>query len=257
MADPRISATELGEFRDLIKQLQRRLDELEKPTGTQLSRIVEEVRSLVADLDTRVQTYITLYSMTRAEIIGLTWLGIVPPGKGGTGTANAPNNTFTSGGPWNMIYGKTSSGELGHAPSNRRYKQDIHDAFTPESPLLGVAEPDPVGLLGFPVQAFRYIDDVSERGGEAIQQYGFIAEDLADAGFEPWLQYDHDDEVVGVAYDKLSLAHHEILRRIWAERYDHLWRISELEAQVVVQQTLINDFGQRLAALEGGHDGSV
>ena len=257
MADPSFPATELGTIRDLLKDMMRRLDELEKPTGTQLSKAVEKILELFDTLEDQVAAAIATNSYTRAQIESLSWLGILPPGKGGTGTANAPNNTFTSGGPWNIIYGKTSSGELGHAPSNRRYKQDIHDAFTPESPLLGVAEPDPVGLLGFPVQAFRYIDDVTERGGEAIQQYGFIAEDLADAGFEPWLQYDHDDEVVGVAYDKLSLAHHEILRRMWAERYDHLWRISELEARVTVQQTLIDDLGQRLAALEGGHNGSV
>lgn len=230
MADPRIPADDLGVVRDLIKEILRRLDELEKPTGTQLSRIVEEVRSLVADLDVRVQDYITLYSYTRAQIDSLSWLGVLPPGKGGTGTTNAALNTFTSGGPWNMVYSKTSSGELGHAPSLRELKQDIRSAFFGEESL------DPLALLDFPVLTYRFKDDVADRGDDAISQYGLIAEDLEDAGFEPLLIRDADGNLFGIAYDRIWMMHHEILR---------------------AQQAHIDDLSRRVADLEGGQDGSV
>lgn len=258
MADPRIPADDLAAITQLIQRIHRRLDELEKPTGTQLSRIVEEVKALVENLDQRVQSYIATYSMTRAQIegyvSGMNWLGQLPPGKGGTGTANAATNTFTSGGPWNTLYAKTATGEIGHAPSNRRFKQDIHDAFTDESPQLSIMSVDPAVFMRLPVQAFRYIDDVHERGDEAIQQYGFIAEDLAAAGLDPWLQFDHEGELIGVAYDKLPLAHHELIRRLWYAERAHLWRISELEAKADAQQLLIDDLSRRLAKVEGGGD---
>lgn len=229
MADPRIPADDLGVVRDLIKEILRRLDELEKPTGTQLSRIVEEVRSLVDSLDERVQEYITTYSMTRAEIIGLAWLGVLQPGKGGTGTSNASGNIFTSGGPWYAVYVKTN-GEMGHAPSLRALKRDIRVAF------FGTADPDPMSFLEFPVMKYRFKDDVDERGDEAIAQYGLIAEDLEAAGLEPLLIRDEEGNLFGIAYDRIWMMHHEILR---------------------AQQAHIDDLSRRIADLEGGQHGSV
>lgn len=222
MADPRIPADDLGVVRDLIKEILRRLDELEKPTGTQLSRIVEEVRSLVDSLDARVQEYITTYSMTRAEIIGLAWLGVLQPGKGGTGTSNASGNIFTSGGPWYAVYVKTN-GEMGHAPSLRALKRDIRVAF------FGTADPDPMSFLEFPVMKYRFKDDVDEHGDEAIAQYGLIAEDLEAAGLEPLLIRDEEGNLFGIAYDRIWMMHHEILR---------------------AQQARIDMLEQRIAALE-------
>lgn len=233
---------------------QRRFDDLERVDGSQIARALDKIRELFSQLDSQVEAAISLYSYTKAQIQSLGWLSLLPPSKGGTGTDNAALNAFTSGGPWNALYAKTATGEIGHAPSNRRFKRDIHDAFVDGSPQLSIMNVDPAVFMQFPVQAFRYIDDVDERGDEAIQQYGFIAEDLADAGLDPWLQFDHEGELIGVAYDKLPLAHHELIRRLWAERYAHRWRISELEARADTQQLLIDDLSRRLAAVEGGGD---
>lgn len=236
----------------------RRFDDLERVDGSQIARALEKIRELFAQLDAQVADAISAISYTKQQIhdyvSGMNWLGQLPPGKGGTGTANAATNTFTSGGPWNTLYAKTATGEIGHAPSNRRFKQDIHDAFTDESPQLSIMNVDPAVFMRLPVQAFRYIDDVHERGGEAIQQYGFIAEDLAAAGLDPWLQFDHEGELIGVAYDKLPLAHHELIRRLWYAERAHLWRISELEAKADAQQLHIDDLSRRLAKVEGGGD---
>lgn len=253
MADPRIPASELGELREMMRKILARLDELEKPTGTQLSRIVDEVRTLVENLDARVQSYITAYSMTRAEVIGLAWMGVLPPGKGGTGSANAPNNIFTSGGPWNIIYGKTATGELGHAPSSARFKRDVQDAWPAAQPAsLAAVDVDPMRVLEFPVQAFRYIDDVNDRGDAAYWHYGFVAEQLAEACLDMLLIFDAEGDVLGLAYERLSLLHHEVLRRLNGLVRDAVWRVGELEAQVASQQLVIDDLSRRMAAFEGG-----
>lgn len=201
----------------------RHVKDLERTDGAQIIGVWERIKALVAGIDGTVQAAISLYSYTRAQIESLSWLGILQPGKGGTGTTNAANNIFTSGGPWNVIYGKTATGELGHAPSLRELKQDIRSAFFGEGAL------DPLSLLDFPVLTYRFKDDVSDRGDDAIPQYGLIAEDLEDAGFEPLLIRDADGNLFGIAYDRIWMMHHEILR---------------------AQQARIDMLEQRIAALE-------
>lgn len=234
-----------GKMRAQREETDFRVRDLERTDGSQYARALEKIKALIAGLDASVQAAISAYSYTRAQIESLSWLSVLWPAKGGTGTTNAALNTFTSGGPWNIIYGKTATGELGHAPSNRIYKRDIQDAWPSDGQQTYFAshDVDPMRLFDFPVQAFRYIDDVEERGNEAIWQYGFIAEDLAAAGLTPWLQEDNDQSVIGVAYDKLPLANHEAIRRLLADRYEHRWLISELHTQV-------ESLSQRLAALE-------
>lgn len=211
-------------------EMSRRVDDLERTDGSQIIGVWERIKALVAGIDATVQAAIAAYSYTRAQIESLSWLGVLPPGKGGTGTTNAANNIFTSGGPWNVIYGKTATGELGHAPSLRELKRDIRAAFFGEGTL------DPLALLDFPVLTYRFKDDVADRGDDAIPQYGLIAEDLEDAGFEPLLIRDADGNLFGIAYDRIWMMHHEILR---------------------AQQAHIDDLSRRVADLEGGQHGSV
>lgn len=231
MADPRIPADDLGVVRDLIKEILRRLDELEKPTGTQLSRIVEEVKALVNSLDERVQEYITLYSMTRSEIIGLAWMGVLPPSKGGSGVGNAYTNQLTTG-PYRILYVR-SDGVFGHTDSTRASKRDIHDA-----------EIDVDAWLDLPVQRFRHKDDVAENGvGGAHWRLGFMAEDVQAAGLDWWLYISEDGELEGIAYEWIHLAHHEALR-VQREQ------IRDLTAENAAQQAQIDDLTRRLLALE-------
>ena len=241
MADPRIPANELAGVTHLIKEIHRRLAELEKPDSTQLSRIVEEVKALVEDLDQRVQGYITTYSMTRDEVIALAWMNVLWPGKGGTGTSNAYNNPLTVG-PRRTAW-VAENGTIGHTDSVRASKQDVRDASV-----------DLSAWMSLPVQQYRYKDDVARRGPEAETRYGFIAEDLASRHLDGWLYEGADGQLQGVAYEWIHLAQHEVLRKLWAENYDHRWRISELEARADAQQLLIDDLSRRLAAVEGGSD---
>lgn len=210
-------------------EMSRRVDDLERTDGSQIIGVWERIKALVAGIDATVQAAIAAYSYTRAQIDSLSWLGVLPPGKGGTGTGNASGNIFTSGGPWYAVYVKTN-GELGHAPSLRELKQDIRVAF------FGTADHEPMSFLDFPVLKYRFKDDVDERGDGAITQYGLIAEDLEAAGLEPLLIRDEDGNLFGIAYDRIWMMHHEILR---------------------AQQAHIDDLSRRIADLEGGQDGSV
>ena len=239
-------------------EMSRRVDDLERTDGSQIIGVWERIKALVAGIDATVQAAIAAYSYTRAQIESLSWLGVLPPGKGGTGTTNAALNTFTSGGPWNMVYSKTSSGELGHAPSSARFKRDVQDAWPAAKPAsLSAVDVDPMRVLDFPVQAFRYIDDVDERGDEASWHYGFIAEQFADACLDSLLIFDADGDVLGLAYERLPLLHHEVLRRLNETNRDLVWRVGELERERYQARTDIDDLLRRVADLEGGQHGSV
>ena len=239
-------------------EMSRRVDDLERTDGSQIIGVWERIKALVAGLADQVQSYINTYSMTRGEITSLAWFPVLQPGKGGTGTTNAALNTFTSGGPWNMVYSKTSSGELGHAPSSARFKRDVHDAWPgAQSASLAAVDADPMRVLDFPVQAFRYIDDVDERGDEASWHYGFIAEQLAAACLDSLLIFDADGDVLGLAYERLPLLHHEVLRRVNESNRDLVWRVGELERERDQARTDIDDLLRRVADLEGGQHGSV
>ena len=239
-------------------EMSRRVDDLERTDGSQIIGVWERIKALVAGIDATVQAAIAAYSYTRAQIASLSWLGVLPPGKGGTGTTNAALNTFTSGGPWNMVYSKTSSGELGHAPSSARFKRDVQDAWPGAQPAsFSAVDVDPMRVLDFPVQAFRYIDDVDDRGDEASWHYGFIAEQLAAACLDSLLIFDADGDVLGLAYERLPLLHHEVLRRVNATNRDLVWRVGELERERDQARTDIDDLLRRVADLEGGQHGSV
>lgn len=217
-----------GKMRAAAQDTARRLDDIERTDGSQYARALEKIKSLVSGLSDQVQAYINTFSMTTAAITayvsGLSWLSVLAPAKGGTGTANAYSNTFSSG-SWRATW-SLSDGTLGYAPSLRELKQDIMDA-----------DIDVSAWLGLPVQLFRYRADVAENGDAAGWRLGFVAEDLEAAGLESWLYRDGDGELQGVAYEMVWAAHHEIIRQQQA-------RIEELEG------TLAGVLS-RLAALEG------
>lgn len=229
MVKPRIPPAEsFGNTKAIQEKNENRLDDLERTDGSQYARAIEKIKSIISGLAALVENldeqvadyvadYIALYSYTRAQIEGLGWLSILPPGKGGTGTSNAYNNTFTSG-AWRATWTLTD-GTLGYAPSLRALKQDIRDAAIDVSVWLSL-----------PVQTFRYRSDVEENGDDAGERIGFIAEDLEEAGLEPWLYRSPEGDLQGVAYELLPLAHHEMIR---------------------AQKARIDDLERRLATLEG------
>lgn len=221
MADPRIPATELGEFRELIREMRRRLDELEKPTGTQLSKAVEKILSLFDTLDAQVAAAISANSYTKSEIDALTWAvsaitGILTPSQGGTGTANVYSTTAT--GTQLAVYVKPDGG-LTVGASSERFKQNIAGWL-----------PDLDALLGLSPRVFEWRDFPGD------SDVGLIAEEADAAGLQ-WLVRYAGPVIEGVRYDRLPVA-------LLAVCQSQQARIKELEG--FREEAL-----SRLAALEG------
>lgn len=238
-------ASRFGGIKRDRETTERRIGDLERVDGSQYGRVLERVRiirdeiiALTAGLAETVQTYIGIYSRTRSEIDTKNAsqdtaisnansnansrepaFSTLSASKGGTGTTNAYNNQFSSG-TWRAVYALTN-GQMGHASSSFALKTDVQPASI-----------DINSWLAIPLQAFRWVDDDHQMRFD----YGFIAEDLDDLRLEPWIYRNEDGEAVGVAYERLPLAHHEIIR--------HLHQV------VLEQQSQIDQLMQRVTDLE-------
>lgn len=215
-----------------IQALKGRIGELESASGTQRYQSVPKLEALIDDIQAQLDAY-NASRYTNAQIDSRI---ASPPSSvsvSGDVTASASlrgQNLFATQAPGFNITGtrvaawlESATGRLGTASSSRRYKQD-------EAPA-GI---DPDAVLGIEPKRFRYIEQVEQYGDDAAIEYGFIAEDLHDAGLFPWVVYrEVDGEMVpdGVNYSMLAVAQHAALR---------------------AQQTQIDALTARLDALDGG-----
>ncbi|GAA1323195.1 hypothetical protein ACFSWE_08670 [Leucobacter albus] len=238
MADPRIPSGEMGEFRDMLRQLLKRLDELEKPTGTQLSQTVKKIFALFESLDEQVANSIAANSYTKNEIDAKftavntrTWpmnqiTGMLPISQGGTGSGNAYNQdlaTVTRRQAW-----VGENGTLGFALSTFKRKANVQEANLPVD-----------ALLGLPVQTFQYR---TPDGDAPIQlsgwDLGFVAEDVKALGLESFLYLSPSGDLEGFSYERMKFVHHEALRR-------QASTIHHLEAEVADLRRLLTELSAR------------
>lgn len=209
-----------------LNEYGRRLRELEKPSGSQLTQAIQKVLDISANIDQTVSASINRNSYDRATIDAKcnawNW-GVLPPGRGGTNTTNAYNNVFSTG-SWRAAW-VLSDGTMGTAQSSRKVKQDF---MMPDVTLEQMRAAD--------WTLYRYIDDVNLNGDSANLHLGMIAEDLDDNGLGLFVEYNDDYEPCGINYPMLG---------VWAIHEAHLAhdRIDELES--------------RLKALEGKTDNDV
>lgn len=68
MPDPRMPVDDLRAFAFEIKALQRRLDTLEAPSGTQAYRSVSKLQALVEDIQAQLNDYIANGTYNKAQI---------------------------------------------------------------------------------------------------------------------------------------------------------------------------------------------
>lgn len=164
----------------------------------QITQMVEEVQTLTNNLDQRVQESITRNSYTRSEIDAKTqewnW-GVLTPNRGGTGTANAYNNLFTSG-QWRAAW-ILSNGTMGTAQSIRAVKTDIVDA----DDYIHV---DALRKVKWCV--YRMKDDKNLNLDDSQPMVGMIADDLDENGLGFFCEYDEDGTLVGINYPMLGVA---------------------------------------------------
>lgn len=209
-----------------LNEYGRRLRELEKPSGSQLTQAIQKVLDVSQNIDQTVAASINKNSYDRATIDAKcnawNW-GVLSTDRGGTHTTNAYNNLFTVG-PWRAVWA-LSDGTMGTSQSSRKVKQDF---MKPDITLEQMRSVD--------WTLYRFIDDVNMRGDSATIHIGMIAEELDDNGLGQFVEYNDDYEPVGINYPMLG---------VWAIHEAHLAhdRIDRLE--------------ERLKALEGKIDNGV
>ncbi|SFR76176.1 hypothetical protein SAMN05428970_2025 [Agromyces sp. CF514] len=180
-----------------IREIQRRLRELEIPSGTQNASLVAQVQAKLAELDATVEAlvaaYVDAFTYNTSEIDAkVASPGNIAPGNVTASGTGSFGGTVTTGGDMNAagyirggnVYGNILSvdyrnvyvtgvdGALGHVPSSRRYKQDESEAT-----FDAVAAVDS-GV----VKWFRYIAAVDALGEDAPYVLGGIAEQFAQSG---------------------------------------------------------------------------
>lgn len=209
-----------------LNEYGRRLRELEKPSGSQLTQAIQKVLDISANIDQTVAASINRNSYDRATIDQKcnTWnWGVLSTDRGGTNTTNAYNNLFTVG-SWRAVWA-LSDGTMGTSQSSRKVKQDF---LKPDITLEQMRSVD--------WMLYRFIDDVNRNGDSATIHLGMIAEELDDNGLGQFVEYNDDYEPVGINYPMLG---------VWAIHEAHLAhdRIDRLE--------------ERLKALEGKIDNGI
>nr|DAL03862.1 MAG TPA: Endo-N-acetylneuraminidase [Caudoviricetes sp.] len=209
-----------------LNEYGRRLRELEKPSGSQLTQAIQKVLDISANIDQTVAASINRNSYDRATIDAKcnawNW-GVLPPGRGGTNTTNAYNNVFSAG-SWRAVWA-LSDGTMGTAQSSRKVKQDF---MMPDITLEQMRAVD--------WTLYRFIDDVNRNGDDAAIHIGMIAEELDDNGLGQFVEYNDDYEPVGINYPMLG---------VWAIHEAHL------------AHDRIDRLDERLKALEGKIDNDV
>lgn len=208
-----------------LNEYGRRLRELEKPSGSQLTQAIQRVLDISENIDQTVAASINKNSYDRATIDAKcnawNW-GVLPPGRGGTNTTNAYNNVFSAG-SWRAVWA-LSDGTMGTAQSSRKVKQDF---IMPEITLEQMRAVD--------WTLYRFIDDVNQNGDDAAIHIGMIAEELDDNGLGQFVEYNDDYEPVGINYPMLG---------VWAIHEAHLAhdRIDRLEERLkALEERIDND----------------
>lgn len=203
-----------------LNEYGRRLRELEKPSGSQLTQAIQKVLDIGENIDQTVAASINRTIDQKCN----TWnWGVLSTDRGGTNTTNAYDNLFSVG-SWRAVWA-LSDGTLGTAQSSRKVKQDF---MMPDITLEQMRAVD--------WTLYRYVDDVNQRGDSANVHLGMIAEDLDDNGLGQFVEYNDDYEPCGINYPMLG---------VWAIHEAHLAhdRIDRLE--------------ERLKALEGKIDNGI
>lgn len=206
----------------ILNEYGKRLRELERPSGTQLIQAAQQIYEALNNLDTMVAASIVKQSYTRAEIdvrLAQWRWGVLAPGNGGTGIANAYNNLFTVG-PWRAVW-VLSDGTMGTSQSSRNVKMDITDA----DEFINVDDLRKVKWC-----VYRFIEDMNRNLDDSTPRLGMIAEELDDNGLGWLVEYNEDTlKPEGINYPMLGAAALRLAQDA-EDRCDALeQRVNELE----------------------------
>lgn len=171
-----------------IDELRIRIDELERPTGTQIAGAVKKLQDLVAGLLTQVNGVFSGYIQAggNANIGGDINL---------TGDMYTPHGRATPVVTSYVAAYINSDGRLGATPSGIQFKQDIEPrVYTLDD------------CKQFQIVQYRLIAAVELLGDEAATEVGVIAQQLVEAGFPEFVVCDETGTPITVTYERMVVA---------------------------------------------------
>lgn len=162
-----------------LRRIARRLAELETPTGTSVTSLVEQVRVALADITTTVTNAITSLSYTQAQIdTAIATSAATRVAKAGdtmTGDLLLPNATAAASGY--VVAYINVDGRVSKGASSSRFKKFISTVI-----------PTTLGdLFAAPFRRFQM------RQGDGTWRYGYIAEELVGTPMEPFVVWEEED----------------------------------------------------------------
>lgn len=128
-------------------------------------------------------------------------------------TATSPSATLDLGALSGSFY------PLRRITSSLRYKQDVEDHLVNTESFLSIRP-----------RSWRAKQDVQEDPSTTVRHVGFIAEEVHDAGFPEFVQYDLDGLPDGLNYDRMIIGSQAILIDHEARIADLATRLATLEA---------------------------
>jgi len=187
-----------------IRDLQRQLTELARPSGTSIGSLVDQVQAKLADLETTViaetDSYLSSGTVNMTNISASGYIAASGAVSGSTGTFNGGvkstdvYNRLVSGSPYKVQY-VDSSGQMGYVPSSRRYKQNIVTARLDVRSIMAEIR----------VVTFRYLGAVKLSGKAAAVEWGVIAEEIHDLGLTWLVDYTEDGRPDGVKHERFAI----------------------------------------------------
>lgn len=217
-------------------KIKTRLAELERPDGTSIASLYDQVQAALANIDATVQASIMANSYTKSQIdnrilnpptgdmtlqgnlsasgsvsaVNVSASGNVSAGGNlsATGTASAGGLATFNGGisstdARNRVLTQgyavgywDATGRAGTVPSALRYKQDVEPADTAK---------EVEALRTVALVRYRYIAAVEELGDAAPYLLGSIAEYFVAAGLGEWVFFSEDGKPDGINYERLTI----------------------------------------------------
>ena len=210
---------------DELNDLAARLKTVEAPSGEALSSTVVKLQALVTDIQAQLDAWVAT-RWTNAQIVSQ--------------ISSQINSTFGS----NVGFGGTITSPVTYATNLGSVAGNRRTMWMHESGLFGFASSsrerkveiealhlDVDAVLSIEPKTFRYREAVraydetpeDERGPEPNHEIGFIAEELVDAGFAPFVFRGSDGGLEGIEYSMWVVAQQAALRTL-AARLDRLER---------------------------------
>lgn len=212
---------DFGELFRVIKQMQRDIAEIGRPSGTQTAQAVQQLRNLIDGLLTQVNGIFSGYVQAGGNITSTGGTGNFSAGVTSVGAYNTDVVALGGSrrGAWLHV-----NGELGYASSSVTKKANIRDF-----PLPAAA------FLKHGAHVFNYKSMIDIRDNPENPAYnpdlvvpfepGHLAEELIDAGLGMFVFFDEDGTPAGINYDMFAAVGFSVVGR------DHEARIAALEAQ--------------------------